>query len=153
MTTQEYVESAEVIFKGEIVDIDTAITVQTINSIDTGSKRKYSMPLEMMTAKFKIIQPIKGLNGFDYISVYTALRCCMCGFEFRQDATYVVFAHSDTISIFTEREITWDQQKLAENTQKSIKVLTTSTCSGTIEFNSHQLDEIISYLKARKNSR
>jgi len=153
-TIEERIDSADIIFKGEVVTIDSLDTIQTVISYeDDGSKREYLRPLEMTRTKFKVIQFIKGGKKLDYVSVYTTWRCCMCGFTFRPDATYIVFANSEMISSSNEGEMTWDQQKLRERSQKPVKAFSTTICSGTDEFHPQQMDEIIRYLNSKKNSR
>jgi hypothetical protein len=154
LTLEEKVNSADIIFKGEVITVDTLLTaVRSINYGDDSSKREYYRPMEMTRTRLKVIETLKGSFNLDSTFVYTTWQCCMCGFAFWPDETYLVFAYFDTIRISKGREIEWDQKKLIENLQKPTRVLLTDICSGTDEFQPSQLDAIQRYLHRQKNSR
>lgn len=142
-SVQEKVSSAEMIFVGEAVSIDTLFTVETNISFENdGSKKEYLRPIEMTKTNFKVIRMIKGKVGSNYISVYSTLRCCMCGFEFFQNSKYIVFAKSNTMPLSIERDITWDPEKLSKIKQDSMTVFSTSICDGTDEYSKQFLEEV-----------
>ena len=152
LTIEEQIDLADIIFKGKVVSIDTLLTVQSsIHYGDDGSKKEYFRPIEMTRTKLKVVQSIKGTSNLDSAFVYTTWQCCMCGFPFWPDQTYLVFANLDTIRVSKEREIKWDQKNLVENLQKPEKVLLTTICSGSDEFTPEQLEVILKYLHRRKN--
>lgn len=147
---QERVDSSEVIFFGKAISTDTLLTVETTISFENdGSKKEYLRPIELTKTNFKVIKVIKGKVRSNYISVYSTLRCCMCGFEFFQNAKYIVFANSDTMPLSKEKGITWDPEKLSKIRQDSMTVFGTSTCSGTDEYSKQLLDEVI---KAKRSA-
>jgi len=154
LTIEEQIDFADVIFKGKVVSIDTLLTAQpSIHYGDDGSKKEYFRPIEMTRTKLKVVQSIKGTSSLDSAFVYTTWQCCMCGFPFWPDQTYLVFANLDSIRVSKEREIKWDQKELMENLQKPEKVLLTNTCSGSDVFIPEHLEVILKYLHRRKNSR
>lgn len=152
LTIEEKINGAEIIFEGKALTIDTILSVQKTDIYnDDGSKKEYLRPIEMTRTKFEVIKKIKGKEKSDFISIYSTLRCCMCGFTFWKNSTYIVYANSEYITVSTEKEITWDQQKLSRLQLDTTKKFSTTTCTGTEEYNKKTFEEVIKIQKI-KNS-
>lgn len=151
-SVQQKVSSAEMIFSGEAVSIDTLFTVETSLSFENdGSKKEHLRPVELTRTKFKVDKMIKGQASSEYISVYTTSRCCTCGSSFFQKSKFIVFTNSTTIPISKEKDITWDMEKLGRIKQDTIKVFWTSMCHGTDEYSSQLLDEIVKIQRSARS--
>lgn len=151
-SVQEKVSSAEMIFSGEVVSIDTLFTVETRLFFENdGSKSEYLRPVELTRTNFKVDKMIKGQASSEYISVYTTSRCCTCGFYFFQKSKYIVFTNSTAIPISKEKDIASDMEKLGRIKQDTMKVFWTTICHGTDEYSSQLLDEIVKIQRSARS--
>ena len=150
-TIEEAYASADIIFKGQVVKIDTLIAIDTVIILENGSAKRLLRARDMIVTHMKVIQTIKGNNGDKYISVYTTYRCCTCGFPFFPDETYLVYAYSQSITTTKTKALTWNQEALTKADKKVSQVFTTSSCSRTTRAHDWEIRMLFDLLKLNKD--
>src|SRR5687768_9606707 len=121
-TVGEAYASTDIIFKGQVIKVDTLIVIDSILIAESGSARWLLRAREMSVTQFRVNQTIKGNITTKYISVYSNNRCCTCGFTFFVDDTYLVYANTRSIATTKIKELTSNQEVLAKADKKISQV-------------------------------
>ena len=96
---------ASIVFTGKVVKIDSLLVMDslTINQPD-GSTKPFYRQTGMIKVSFKIKKVFKGSKSIKREIVYTTYECCICGFPFYKDRTYLVYGYNETASFSKNNE-------------------------------------------------
>jgi len=107
----------------------------------------------MIEVQFEIIRPIKGAEDSKHASVFTTYQCCACGFGFKINTTYVVYANSYMAAVIKDKTLAQSEAELQKLFVNPIKISSTSTCMRTTEHYDVELEKIDTFLKSQRDDR
>ena len=143
---------ASVIFKGKVIQIDTLLVIDsvTIKQPD-GSTKTYYRQTGMIKVSFKINKVFKGPKSLKYETIYTTYECCICGFPFYKDRTYLVYGYNETATFSKKNELVDSQEEVANMSAKPEPIIATSICTRTTMEWKSGIKEIKSFLKRKQS--
>lgn len=149
---QASLNSASIVFTGKVIQIDTLLVIDflTINQPD-GSTKPFYRQTGMIKVSFKINKVFKGLKSLKYETIYTTYECCICGFPFYKDRTYLVYGYNETAYFSKKNELVESQQELSNMAGKPEPIIATSICTRTTMDWKIEKKEINSFLKRNRS--
>ena len=104
----------------------------------------------MIKVSFKINKVFKGPKSLKYETIYTTYECCICGFPFYMDRTYLVYGYNETAFFSKKNELVESQQELSNMAGKPELIIATSICTRTTMDWKTGIKEIKSFLTRKR---
>jgi hypothetical protein len=137
-------KSADLIFEGKVVKIDTVFISDTVKIIPTtNSKRGIEIVVrKYLSVHLNIIRLLKGVGKNMIVTIMTDAFGSRCGFQFVTNFDYLVYGYTENFSLIDSKDIVATQK-----TNKKIKTLniagySTNSCARTTTAIEREISEL-----------
>jgi len=134
--------SANVVFEGKVINIDTAIVSDTINAISsTNSEPHIEVILEKyLMVKLSITRLFKGDQQNTIITIFTPAAGSACGIQFTPGISYLVYGYTWEFNLIDGGNANTMQN--SDNKTSKVSGYSTSLCTRTTKETKNEIAEL-----------
>ena len=123
--------SADVVFEGKVLDIDTVFISDTVNAITSKNPKAHIEVFaeQFLAVKFSITKLFKGDKQNVTVIVMTPAAGSACGIQFGPDISYVVYGYSEEFNLVGNGNLNTMQNPETKTTK--ISGYSTNSCTRT----------------------